>query len=62
MVILYAQTASKQTHPDYNIKAIKLLDSILLQKIAPIPTKRAIQKGRSRNQIINHSTAKAVIQ
>jgi hypothetical protein len=43
MAILYAQTASKQTHPDYNIKAIKLLDSIIA-KDRSIPTKSHSEK------------------
>ncbi|MBX9888289.1 MAG: carboxypeptidase-like regulatory domain-containing protein [Flavobacteriaceae bacterium] len=44
VALLYAKNASKQTHPDYNVKAITLLDSIITAKDHSNTYKRAIQK------------------
>ncbi len=44
IAFIYAKNASKQTHPDYNIKAIKLLDSIIATQDHSNTYKKAIQK------------------
>jgi hypothetical protein len=50
------QTASKNTHPDYNIKAIKLLDSIIAAKDRPIPTKSHSEKRSETKSLFNCKT------
>ncbi|WP_418262093.1 MG2 domain-containing protein [Flavobacterium faecale] len=46
---IYIKNASKETHPDYNIKGIKLLDSILSIKNRSNAYKQAYQKKHQLN-------------